>query len=44
MAVLIDGRLVTAPIVRTPISASAIVSGNFTKAEAERIVNGVRLQ
>ena len=44
MAVLIDGQVVTTPIVRTPISTFARVTGNFTKAEAERIVNGVGLQ
>ena len=44
MAILIDGQVVMAPVLRTPISASAVVTGNFTKAEAERIVNGIGLQ
>jgi hypothetical protein len=44
MAILIDGQLVMAPLLRTPISASAVVTGSFTKTEAERIANGIRLQ
>ena len=41
MAILIDGQIVVAPVLRTPIGASAVVSGNFTRAQAERIVNGI---
>ncbi len=44
VAILIDGEVVMAPLLRAPISASAVVTGNFTKAEAERIVNGVGLR
>ena len=44
MAVFIDGQVVITPIVRTTISTFARVTGNFTKAEAERIVNGIGLQ
>jgi len=44
VAILIDGRVVMAPLLRTPIAASAIVSGNFTKAQAQKIVNGIGLQ
>jgi len=42
LAIIIDGRVVIAPVLRTPIDASAIVSGNFTKAQAARIANGIR--
>jgi preprotein translocase subunit SecD len=41
IAVLIDGRVVMAPTVRSPISGSAIISGNFTPTEAERIAEGI---
>jgi preprotein translocase subunit SecD len=41
MAVLIDGRVAMAPLVRSPISGSAVISGNFTRAEAERIAEGL---
>ena len=44
VAILIDGEVVMAPVLRTPISASTVVTGNFTKAEADRIVNGVMLR
>ena len=42
MAILLDGRVVMAPTVHSPIGDSAVVTGNFTRAEAERIVNGMR--
>lgn len=41
MAILIDGVVVMAPVVRSPIGDSAVISGNFTQAEAERIVEGL---
>ena len=40
-AILIDGEVVTAPVLRSPISTSAVISGDYTEAEAERIVNGI---
>jgi hypothetical protein len=44
MAILLDGLVVMAPVVRSPIGDSAVVTGHFTKTEAERIVNGVGIQ
>jgi hypothetical protein len=44
MAILIDGEVVAAPVLRSPISTSAMISGDFTKAEAERIVNGIGIR
>lgn len=41
IAVLIDGQVVAAPTLRSPISASAVISGDFTKAEADRIASGI---
>ncbi len=41
MAILIDGQVVAAPRVTGRIGASALITGDFTKAEAERIANGV---
>ena len=41
VAILIDGDVVMAPVVKSPISGSAVITGNFTKAEAERIVGGI---
>jgi len=44
IAVLIDGEVVLAPRLRSPISASAVITGDYTKAEAERIANGMRVR
>jgi hypothetical protein len=44
LAILIDGEVVAAPVVRSAIGNSAMVSGNFTRAEAERIVEGISLR
>jgi hypothetical protein len=41
LAIIIDGEVVTAPVLRAPISTSAVISGDYTQAEAERIVNGI---
>lgn len=41
MAVLIDGRVVMAPTVRSPMGESATISGSFTRAEAERVAKGM---
>jgi preprotein translocase subunit SecD len=41
VALLIDGDVVSAPVVRSPMSDSAVISGNFTRAEAERIAEGI---
>jgi hypothetical protein len=42
MAILLDGEVVLAPVVRSRISTSAVITGNYTKAEAERIAAGIR--
>jgi uncharacterized protein YfiM (DUF2279 family) len=44
VAILIDGEVVAAPVVRSPISDSAMISGDFTRAEAERIADGIGLR
>jgi hypothetical protein len=41
LAILIDGEVVAAPVVKSPISKSAGLSGTFTKPEADRIAAGV---
>lgn len=42
LAILIDGMVTMAPVLRSPISASALITGQFTRGEAERIVEGIR--
>jgi hypothetical protein len=41
LAILIDGAVVMAPVVRSSVGGSAVISGSFTRAEAERIVAGI---
>lgn len=41
VAILIDGEVIMAPVLRDPIDNSAEITGNFTKAEAERVVKGI---
>ena len=41
VAILIDGRVVMAPVLRSPIGGSAVITGNFTRAEADRIAEGI---
>jgi len=40
-AILIDGEVVAAPVVNSPIAESAFIEGHFTKKEAEKIVAGM---
>jgi hypothetical protein len=44
VAILIDGAVVMAPTLRSSISTVAALRGNFTKAEAQRIVDGIALR
>jgi hypothetical protein len=44
LAILLDGQVVMAPVLRSPISASARITGNFTSSQAARIVNGIQIQ
>jgi preprotein translocase subunit SecD len=43
MAILLDGRVVMAPLLRSPIEKSAMITGNFSKTQAERIVRGIEI-
>jgi preprotein translocase subunit SecD len=41
VAILIDGEVVLAPIVRSAIGDEAMITGDSTQAEAERIAAGI---
>ena len=41
VAILIDGDVVLAPVVRAPIGQSAMITGSYSRSEAERIANGI---
>lgn len=44
LAILLDGQVVLAPVIRSVIADSAMITGDYTRAEAERIAEGLRLQ
>jgi len=41
LAILIDGEVVMAPVVKSAMSTSAVLTGDFTRSEVERIVSGI---
>ena len=42
MAILIDGRVMMTPTVRAPAGEWAMITGPFSRADAERIAEGIR--
>jgi preprotein translocase subunit SecD len=42
LAIIVNGDLVAAPIVRGAISSHTVIAGDFTREEAERIVLGLQ--
>jgi preprotein translocase subunit SecD len=41
IAILINGDVVTAPTLKSPIGAAAVISGDYTQADAQRIAAGM---
>ena len=41
IAILVDGEVVMVPSVKSPIGGAAVISGDYTRAEAERIAQGM---
>ena len=41
LAILIDGEVATAPVVRSAIGDTAVISGHYTREEAKRIAEGI---
>jgi hypothetical protein len=41
VAILIDGEVVSVPTVKSAIGAAAVISGDYTRADAERIAQGM---
>jgi hypothetical protein len=41
IALLVNGAVVVAPVIRSPISNAAVISGDYSKAEADTIVAGL---
>jgi len=44
VAILVDGEVVTVPTVRSAIGDSAVISGDYAQAEAERIARGIGIR
>ena len=44
IAILIDGNVVSAPVVRSVVSTEALFTGDYTRQAAERIVNGIGIR
>jgi preprotein translocase subunit SecD len=43
LAILVDGKVIAAPVVRDKVPGEkAIITGNFTKEEAEKIAKGIK--
>jgi preprotein translocase subunit SecD len=42
LAIIVNGELVSAPIVQTAISTDVVISGDFTREEARRIAAGLQ--
>jgi len=42
VAILIDGDVVTAPTLKSPIGGAAVISGDYTQGDAQRIAGGMR--
>ena len=41
VAILINGDVVSAPTLKSPIGAAAVISGDYTQADAQRIAAGM---
>ena len=41
LAILIDGKVVSAPVVRVKVSDKAQINGKFTKDEVENLVKAI---
>lgn len=44
VAMLFDGQVIMAPVVRSPIGASAEITGSFTRTQAESIARRIEMQ
>jgi preprotein translocase subunit SecD len=42
LAVLVDGKLIAAPTVRTKVGQRVLLTDKFTKEEAEKLVQGIK--
>ena len=43
LAIFVDGKLLSAPTIRDRVTGAAIITGQFTRQEAERIASGIAM-
>ena len=41
LQLLVDDQVVMSPVIRSPVSSPAMLTGDYTRAEAERIAEGL---
>lgn len=41
LAIVVDGKVISAPVIRSKVADRAVITGNFTKAEAEKIAKEI---
>jgi preprotein translocase subunit SecD len=41
LAILVDGKVIAAPVVKAPIGEQAWITGKFTKEEVDKLVKGI---
>jgi preprotein translocase subunit SecD len=41
LAILVDGKVIAAPIVRAKFSERSMITGNFTREEVDKLVKGI---
>jgi preprotein translocase subunit SecD len=41
LAIVVDGKVISAPIVRMKFSEHAVITGNFSKEDMEKLVKGI---
>jgi preprotein translocase subunit SecD len=42
LAIVVDGKVLAAPTVRSPVAQIGVISGTFTREEADRLAEGIR--
>jgi preprotein translocase subunit SecD len=42
LAIMVNGKVIAAPVVRSAIESKAMITGNFTREEAERIASAIK--
>ncbi|HJZ59635.1 MAG TPA: hypothetical protein VKE74_32115, partial [Gemmataceae bacterium] len=41
LAILVDGKVISAPVIRAKLGGSVVITGSFTKDEAEKLAKAI---